>query len=157
MINTVKQQSNGWLVNGSMSVPNDKSNRHYKEVQEWIANGGVVEPEFTLDELKIAKVNELETEKDKANELDIAYMKTTFQADKKSQDLITGILAGGAVPSGFTWRDKLNVDVAMTFAEFQGLSQALVTRGQVNWVKFQVLKTKISLAKTQAELDIISW
>jgi len=47
MINTVKIQENGWLVNGSMSVSNDKGNRHYQEVQDWIANGGIVEPEFT--------------------------------------------------------------------------------------------------------------
>jgi len=51
MINTVKQQENGWLVNGNMSVPDDKGNRHYQEVQEWIAEGGVVEPQYTDEEL----------------------------------------------------------------------------------------------------------
>jgi len=111
----------------------------------------------TFEQLQNKKLSEMEVAYNNANELDIDYMSTTFQSDKKSQDLITGILVGGAVPSGFTWRDKLNVDVAMTFSEFQGLSQALVTRGQFNWVKYQGLKTKISLATTQAELDVISW
>lgn len=50
-ITTVKQQENGYLVNDSMSVPNSPSNRHYVMVQEWIAEGGVVDPEFTVQEL----------------------------------------------------------------------------------------------------------
>ena len=107
--------------------------------------------------LKDDKLSKLTTAYNNANELDITYMSTTFQADKKSQDLITGILAGGAVPSGFTWRDKLNVDVAMTFAEFQGLSQAIVLRGQANWIKCQDLKAQVALAKKQADLDLIVW
>ena len=57
MINTVKIQSNGYLVNGSMSVPNEPSNRHYQDVQEWIANGGGVEPEFTEEEILAQQVS----------------------------------------------------------------------------------------------------
>jgi len=51
MINTVKIQGSGYLVNGSMSVPNDTGNRHYQEVQDWIALGNIPEPEFTQAEL----------------------------------------------------------------------------------------------------------
>ncbi len=50
-IQTVKMQANGWLVNGSMSVPASAGNRHTQMVQDWIAEGGVVEPEFTQAEL----------------------------------------------------------------------------------------------------------
>ena len=51
MINTVKIQGDGYLVNGSMSVPKVDGNRHYEEVKQFIADGGVVEPEFTDAEL----------------------------------------------------------------------------------------------------------
>lgn len=51
MINTVKIQSEGYLVNGYLSVPNSPSNKHYQEVQEWIAQGNTPEPEFTQAEL----------------------------------------------------------------------------------------------------------
>ena len=51
MINTVKTQGDGFLVNGDMSVPNDKRNSDYQSVQEWIAEGNVPEPEFTQLEL----------------------------------------------------------------------------------------------------------
>ncbi len=49
-IKTVKLQENGWLVNNSMSVPNDKGNRHYKEIQEWLKDN-TLEPEFTEEEI----------------------------------------------------------------------------------------------------------
>jgi len=109
---------------------------------------------------KTFKLSELQTAYNSANQLDIVYMSTPFQADKASQDLITGILAGGAVPSGFTWRDNTkptNVGVPMTFTEFQGLSQAIVARGQLNWIRYQDLKAQVGLAKKQADLDLIVW
>jgi hypothetical protein len=57
-IQTVKQQSNGYLINNSMSIPNDPNNRHYKLVQEYITNGGTVEPEFTEEELANKQIQE---------------------------------------------------------------------------------------------------
>ena len=56
-IQTVKKQVDennelvGYLVDGTKSVPLADGNRDYKEIQEYIANGGVVEPEFTEEEL----------------------------------------------------------------------------------------------------------
>ena len=49
MINTVKIQGVGYLVNGSMSVPSSEGNRHYQGIQEWIAEGNTPEPEFTQE------------------------------------------------------------------------------------------------------------
>lgn len=50
-INTVKLQTHGYVVNGNLFIPNDPANADYASVQEWIANGGVVSPEFTSQEL----------------------------------------------------------------------------------------------------------
>lgn len=56
-ISTVKlQKDGGYLVNGSLSVPNTPGNRHYQQVQEWIALGNtpdpyVPPPDPTLDEI----------------------------------------------------------------------------------------------------------
>ena len=156
MINTVKIQGNGYLVNNEMSVPNEPSNRHYQEVQEWLKTN-TAEPEFTLAELQIQKVQEIKTQYELNNELDIAYLNTTFQADKASQDLIVSVLSAGSVPTGFFWLDKANNQVAMTYAELQGLSGAILTRNQTNFIKFQGLKSQVKLAKTQADLDLIVW
>lgn len=49
-IEAVKIQNDGWLVNGSLSVPNDPSNRHYQEIQIWLETNEP-DPEFTQAEL----------------------------------------------------------------------------------------------------------
>jgi hypothetical protein len=46
------QESGGWLVNGTMSVPNDPANRHYQDILDWINEGNtptgpdVIEPDY---------------------------------------------------------------------------------------------------------------
>lgn len=63
MIETVRIQGEGYLVNGSMVVPKAEGNRHYQEVQEWIAQGNTPEPEFTqaeLDQRAIDEANQVE-------------------------------------------------------------------------------------------------
>jgi hypothetical protein len=58
MITTIKQQENGYLVNGNMLVPMAEGNRDYREALEALEGGTenypiaiVVEPEFTAEEL----------------------------------------------------------------------------------------------------------
>jgi len=43
-ITTVEELENGYLVNGSMVVPDDVDNRHYKLIKEFELNGGVIAP-----------------------------------------------------------------------------------------------------------------
>ncbi len=60
---TVKNNDNGgYIVNDTMQVPNAEGNRHYQMVQEWITNGGVVEPFETAEEIA-------EREKTEANQV----------------------------------------------------------------------------------------
>jgi len=61
-IQTVKIQENGWLVNNSMSVPNDKGNRHYPEIQQWLAEGNTPEPEFSFKQLQATKKQSIKAE-----------------------------------------------------------------------------------------------
>ena len=49
-IKSVKIQSNGWLLNGIMSVPNASGNRERELIVEWLKTN-TPEPEFTTDEL----------------------------------------------------------------------------------------------------------
>ncbi len=51
-IETVKLQTSGYLVNGTMSVPNDPANRHYQQILDWINEGNtpigpdIIEPDY---------------------------------------------------------------------------------------------------------------
>ena len=69
-IETVKIQGEGWLVNGSMSVPNDGGNRDYHEVQEWIAEGNTPDPEYTDEEIAANAQAEI-------NQENLAYLADT--------------------------------------------------------------------------------
>jgi hypothetical protein len=56
MLNTseiisVKIQSNGWLLNGNMFVPDAEGNSEREAILNWIADGNTPEPEFTDEEL----------------------------------------------------------------------------------------------------------
>jgi hypothetical protein len=52
IIETVKTQENSYLVNGTMSVPNDPANRDYQLILDWINEGStpegpdVIEPDY---------------------------------------------------------------------------------------------------------------
>ena len=69
-ITSCKSQESGWLVNGTMSVPNDPANRHCQDVLAWIAEGNTPAPEFT--DLEIAANAQAET-----NATSQAYLAST--------------------------------------------------------------------------------
>lgn len=62
-INTVKNQQNGYLVNGNIFVPKDEQNMDYRLVKEWLVNN-IPEPEFTEEELKTKFENEFRQTRD---------------------------------------------------------------------------------------------
>ena len=43
-IQSVQLTESGYILNGSMSVPNAPGNRHYEYIQEWIAKGNTPDP-----------------------------------------------------------------------------------------------------------------
>lgn len=51
MIETVKIQGQGYLLNGTMSVPKADGNRDYEDIKVWLSEGNTPEPEFTEEEL----------------------------------------------------------------------------------------------------------
>ena len=112
-----------------------------------------------LAQAKTAKLVELKTAYEADVNADIAYMNTTFQADQKSQDMITKVLAasGGKLPAGFFWLDALNNHVPMTFADLQGLANAILLRGQQLFAKYQQLKAQVNAATTPDEVNAITW
>lgn len=51
MIETVKLQQNGYLLNGTMYVPKANGNSEYEAIKQWLEAGNIPEPEFTEEEL----------------------------------------------------------------------------------------------------------
>ena len=50
-ITSCKSQESGYLVNGTMSVPNDPANTDCQDVLAWIEEGNTPDPQFTPDEI----------------------------------------------------------------------------------------------------------
>ena len=51
MVETVKIQGYGYLLNGTMYVPMADGNIEYELIKQWLAEGNTPEPEFTEAEL----------------------------------------------------------------------------------------------------------
>jgi hypothetical protein len=95
-----------------------------------------------------------------ANQADIAYMNTTFQADKASTDLMTSalsILSASLGSNGVGWYDKNNNDVAMTNPQFAGLCASIFARGNSLFVHKQTQKALIRAASNVASVQAITW
>ncbi len=149
----------GYLVDGVKFVPIDANNADYKEIVEYIASGGYVEQAFSLEDEKRFKLQELRSAYISAINANIAYLGTEFQADEKSQDMISKVLSasGGTLPTDFFWVDAFNNQVPMTYADLQGLANEILLRGQAAFAKLQTLKAQVNSAATVADVNAIIW
>ena len=97
---TVKTQSNGWLLNGNMSVPDASGNREWEAIIAWLLEGNTPELEFTDAELleqaqQVAKQEKIEA---------LAYVKVTTTSGKvfdgrdiDQQRIVAAILSSSVI------------------------------------------------------------
>jgi len=86
IINKVRISGPGYIVNDNMGVPMVADNIQYKEVLEYINNGGYVEPEYSLDGYKENKISILKTKRIQLEDstlanLQVEYNGITYAAD----------------------------------------------------------------------------
>lgn len=67
VINTVKEKESCFVINNTISVLKDSENPDYQRIQKWILDGGIVEPEFSLAQLKANKITEIKAIRDAKN------------------------------------------------------------------------------------------
>jgi hypothetical protein len=108
---------------------------------------------ITLEQAKTSKLAEVTEAYNYSNQNNIEYMGATFQADYKSQDMLSKVLAVGAVPSDFYWLDITNAKVPMTYTQLQGLAVLLLERNQVNFNNLQTQKISINTAITVEQVQ----
>ena len=91
-IKSVKIQGNGYLLNGTMSVPMADGNREYELIKLWIAEGNTPEPEFT--EAEIVEQNK---------QMSITAVQTMLDnaAKAKNYDSILSACSYAAYPNQF--------------------------------------------------------
>ena len=171
MIQTVKEQRNietgelqGYLVNGSMFVPLDKGNTHYQEVQEWIANGGSIEPAYTdVERFNYVKNKKLD-EINHAFEAEMRLITSQYPEterlswDKQEQEA-RAFLADNTVVTPLldaitTTRNIDKTTLAQRIID-KADAYALAVGSAIG--KRQYLEDLINLATTIEELEQIKW
>ncbi|MFT7086999.1 MAG: hypothetical protein ACJAZX_000422 [Rickettsiales bacterium] len=57
----VKISGTGYQADG-MFIPKERANRHYASLTKWIENGGIVESEFNVDEIKQQEIQKIKSQ-----------------------------------------------------------------------------------------------
>lgn len=108
-IETVKIQGEGYLLNGSMSVPIADGNSEYEAIKQWLAEGNTPEPEFTQAELDAMALIKMKAEAQAY--LDNTDHKTYTDYEPKVGEDVAAIIAKRSQARAFlrgelvTWSD----------------------------------------------------
>ena len=130
-IKSVKIQGEGYLLNGTMSVPQANGNREYELIKEWLAQGNVPEPEFTKEELaqQELEVKIAEAKAEIARQLETLTVTTangnTFDADNQA---------------------RLDMQNAITASDFLGITQTTWRMADASEVLIELSELKEALA-----------
>ena len=114
MIETVKIQGDGYLVNGTMSVPKADGNKDYEAVKVWLQTN-TAEPEFTQAELDAQLVAEIEAAATQ-------WIESVYSPLKQRKLMSVAIAL----------QDKLLQSIVLTVAEEAALQE---TRDVNVWIK----------------------
>jgi hypothetical protein len=182
-IETVKQTKNGYKLNSVSDIPNDSANTDYQAVQEWIANGGIVEPEFNDQELfeqaKEAKKHAIEEiylqENLKPHFFDGLVLsglgvgtikKYRFSLDFQNQkipalepDRYLKISCITQIPLPYATVDDKNNKIVVRIKPSEALTilKHVVNRFQTNFAIYFIIQTQIENCKKIEDLDKIAW
>ena len=182
-IEKVKDKRHYYLVNDCMSVPKEGGrDDDIKAIQTWISAGGIVEPEFSLIEIKAKKIQEIKTIRDAKNIESI----TDTQAEIINEDsgeamgsdsyfvfytnrhptnpaadptalLINAIVLKQTVPYSSRDLNGNKVTVAITPAMARSLAAHLALRNNNNYKLADAIINAINAATTEEEVNAITW
>lgn len=129
-----------------------------------VVNKPIVVPVFNLAQAKANKTNELAMSRARANLSSFTYNGHEYSATQIAQNDLNAIAnyssLFGALPASFpnAWQALDGTVIAIPdVASFKVLYSAMVAQGSANFVKLQTLLYYVSIATTQAELDLILW
>ena len=88
---------------------------------------------------------------------DISYLGRTYNTDPSRRALLAQVLALDEVPENMYWRDTSGVPQPMTYADLQGLGQAILVRGLAIDTNLMTKTALVNAATTAAEIDAIVW
>ena len=163
IIETVKIQEHGYLVNGNMCVPNEPANRHYQAMLDWINEGNtpegpdVIEPDYvalrTGPEGYAPIHEQLAMQTDGTWDAHIADVKTRFPKSN------TGSTTIGDVPQALldAAADKLFAQQLADYTTATArLAQYIVADGREEVIESQPTREQIWNEETMQMDDVMA-
>jgi len=132
---TVKKQTNGYLVNGSMSVPECDGNREYEMIKIWLAEGNEPEAQYTVEELQAQEQAKLKQAKAQAlTKIVVEVEDMSFDGNETARlNMISAIQASELLgQTESPWKLADNTVQTVTIAELkQALALAIQEVGRI--------------------------
>jgi hypothetical protein len=136
--------------------------------KNWLAAGNIPLPADppSIDHVRMMKGSELFSAYQIAISQPVSYtsqggITNTFQADPVSVSNTLSAIAGyqnvGATPQGFFWVASDNTRVLFTYADIQGLANAMISQGWAQFQRYQDRKDALRNAATVADIQAITY
>lgn len=115
-------------------------------------------PDAMLAEAKAAKKRQIEAERDAACEQPVTALERTWDADKRSQELLNGAIAlaqaGGPIPA--VWRDRDNNDMPITdISDLLAIAGAIAQQVQQAYATSWERKAAVDAATTIEDVNAV--
>ena len=134
-IQTIKIQGQGYLLNGTMSVPKADGNKEYELIKQWLAEGNTPEPEFTEEELTAREQAKLKQAKAQAlTQIVVEVEDMSFDGNETARlNMISAIQASELLgQTESPWKLADNMVQTVTTAELkQALALAIQEVGRI--------------------------
>jgi hypothetical protein len=115
----------------------------------------------TLDQYKTAKVKAINSCREKLISDGVVFGGNTFDSDAVSVSRLTAVVSavnsGAALPAGFVWRSKGNVDVPMDAAALVGLLGTMIATANSLFQESWIRKQAVAAAIDKAGIDAVTW
>lgn len=168
MNSIIWQKPDGSFASTSITHPATNSNDHAAYLKtvgavpaDWVVSAvDTAIPPKPLSEVKAAKLAKLESARDAATVLDVTALGSTWQADERSQKLLSSAitLASAGAPLPAVWRDTANNDLQVTsLGQLVTIAGAMAAQTQAAYGKSWTLKAQVNAATTSAAVDAVVW
>lgn len=122
---------------------------------KYTITGGALVVSADMDYAKRVKLAEIESARDAACCVNVTALGRTWQADKRSQELLGQAiaLAGAGLPLPSVWRDADNGDMTVTaLADLLAIAGAMATQTQAAYAASWARKAVVAAATTLDEV-----
>lgn len=136
------------------SIPLAAGNRHYRMVQEWLAEENVADPAYTFAERQAMALSKLEGVLDEKLRADVLYGGELIKADKKHKDDMTfRIFAGDKAKSVKVKKADKSLKLLVDKGEIEAMLTAIGDRDDLAYDNYEIAVAAVNAATDWAGVE----